>query len=71
MAVRGDFSWPSAGNSDDRPRGILMAAYGAIAMAVDRLTVIRPFVVGITECSPDSITEIPQLSSRAAGLLRV
>ena len=35
MAVRGEFSWPSAGNSGGRPRGILMAAYGEIAMAVD------------------------------------
>jgi hypothetical protein len=37
MAVRGDFSWPSLGNYDDRPWGILVAASGEIAMAVDRL----------------------------------
>jgi hypothetical protein len=36
MAVRGEFSWPSLGNSSGRPRGILMAVYGEIAMAVDR-----------------------------------
>ena len=37
MAVRGEFSWPSVGNSGGRPRGILMAAYGEIAMAVDKM----------------------------------
>ena len=35
MAVRGDFLWPSLGNCDGRPRGILVAACGEIAMAVD------------------------------------
>ncbi len=35
MAVRGEFSWPSVGNSGGRPWGILMAACGEIAMAVD------------------------------------
>ena len=36
MAVRGDFSWPSLGNCAGRPRGILVAACGEIAMAVDK-----------------------------------
>ena len=43
MAVRGDFSWPSVGNSNDRPRGLLMAAYGEIAMAVDSRVESLPY----------------------------
>jgi hypothetical protein len=35
MAVPGDNPWPSVGSSDVRPWGILVAAYGEIAMAVD------------------------------------
>jgi hypothetical protein len=37
VAVRGEKPWPSAGNSGGRPRGIPVAAYGEIAMAVDTL----------------------------------
>ena len=35
MAVRGELSWPSLGRCYDRPWGILVAACGEIAMAVD------------------------------------
>ena len=40
MAVRGDFWWPSVGRSDGRPRGILVAACGEIAMAVDSVPAV-------------------------------
>jgi hypothetical protein len=44
MAVRGDFLWPSLGKCAGRPRGILVAACGEFAMAVDSLLCMRLIV---------------------------
>jgi hypothetical protein len=33
VSVRGEFRWPSLGRSDDRPWGILLAAYGEFRVA--------------------------------------
>jgi hypothetical protein len=43
----------------------------ALDIAQEPYELYRRMVVGITDCSPDSITEIPQLLSGTASLCRV